>query len=119
MLAAAPLFADAWKASLTPNQQQRLQNELDDLHRQAQHEQKWAAKDVKHPEEVEEMQKEYARKEAHIYKEFQSIAANNAVTVADAVMLAAAPLKLANDWEASLTPKQQQRLQNELNDVHK
>merc|ERR1740117_1584257 len=106
-------------ANLTPKQQQEYQSELDDLHRNAAHQQKYASRDTNHPEEVDEMQKEYAKQEANLNKQFQHIAAMDAGASADAVMLAAAPLDLADEWRANLTPKQQQELQSELDDLHR
>ena len=62
MLVAAPVELDeAWKASLTAEQQQDLQSEPDDLQRQAQHEHNNASTDLEHPDQVGLVEREYVR----------------------------------------------------------
>jgi len=114
---------ETWQSHLTTKEAKNLGAELNKVQKHAKHEEYYAQLDAAdHPEQVNEMQQEHARKMADILKKYQRMAADN-VDGSAGGSASSEPLSLIASssgggslaWTSSLTRAERVELNRELN----
>merc|ERR1719316_2136374 len=110
--AVAPVdLAEGWMNSLTTDQTNRMNKDLADLERNANHEAKYAAADggKKGEEEVAFFKQEYEKQKATLMKDYQDLAQGNAAAALTLAASPEAPVELYDEsWMGSLTEDQRE-----------